>query len=246
MDEHESVDLATAYAELQHLVLDSCDVSNFLTELAKLATSIAPGTHCGITLRREDEVWSVAASDSDALRMDEIQYLHGRGPCLEALRTGTPVEVPDITEVVQWGDYREYALAHGVRSTLSLPLVVDDVSIGALNLFAPTAHAFSGADVARVQAFTTQAAMALTILLRQARMTALDEQLAEALATRAVIDQALGILMYTRRISASEAFNTLRHASQTTNRKVSVIAAEVVHTMTGHPPEPPRPLSQRD
>ena len=239
-------DLATAYAELQHLVLDSHEVVEFLTKLAELATSVAPGSHCGITLRRGSDVWTVAASDDDAMRIDEIQYLTGRGPCLEALRSGTTVNVDDIGNVTRWGDYRDQALSQGVRSALAVPLFVDDVSVGALNLFAPTSHAFTETDVSRVRSFTEQAATALTILLRQARMRTLDEQLGDALATRAVIDQAIGILMYTRKTSARDAFEVLRHESQTSNRKVSVVAAQIVLEMTGHPAEPPRPLSQRD
>ena len=54
------------------------------------------------------------------------------------------------------------------------------------------------------------------------------------------------MLMVTRKISSRRAFEELRHASQTTNRRVSDIAAELIQTMTGHPPETPRPLSQRD
>ena len=57
--------------------------------------------------------------------------------------------------------------------------------------------------------------------------------------------QALGVLMHAERISATAAFEILRRASQSNNRKLSVIAAEVVRSMTGHEPEPPRPLSDR-
>ena len=52
--------------------------------------------------------------------------------------------------------------------------------------------------------------------------------------------------MVTRKISSRDAFEVLRHASQTNNRKLSDIAADLIQTMTGHPPEPPRPLTQRD
>ena len=106
-------------------------------------------------------------------------------------------------------------------------------------------HACTAPDIARGEAFTAQAATALTILLRHATHPVLDDERREALATRATIDQALGILMATRKIGAHEAFEILRHASQTTNRKVSTIAAELIETTTGRPPEPPRPLTQR-
>lgn len=241
----EPLDLAAAYAELQNLILDGPDVTDFLDELTVVAAAIVPGTHCGITLRRDGEIATVAHSDAVAMRLDEIQYSRGRGPCLEAMRQGARIEVPDMSVEERWGDYAAHALSNGIHSVFSLPLTLDGETVGALNLFATAPHAFTGPDIARAEAFTGQATTALTILLRHARHTALDDELREALATRAVIDQALGILMVTRKISSRDAFETLRHTSQTTNRKVSTIAAELIETMTGHPPEPPRPLTER-
>lgn len=241
----EPLDLSAAYAELQNLILDGPDVTDFLHQLAVLASAIVPGTHCGITLRRDGQVATVAHSDGVAMRMDEIQYVRGRGPCLEAIHQETRIEVPDMSTEDRWGDYPGYALSNGIHSVFSLPLTLDGHTRGALNLFATAPHAFTDADINRAEAFTAQAATALTILLRHASHTVLDDELREALATRAVIDQALGILMVTRKISARDAFEILRHTSQNTNRKVSTIAAELIETMTGHPPEPPRPLTQR-
>lgn len=241
----EPLDLAAAYAELQNLILDGPDVTDFLHQLAVLASAIVPATHCGITLRRDGEIATVVSSDEVATRMDEIQYIRGRGPCLEAIHQGIRIEVPDMATENRWGDYPGYALANGIHSVFSLPLTLDGHAMGALNLFATTPRAFTDRDIARAEAFTAQAATALTILLRHSRHTDLDDELREALASRAVIDQALGILMVTRKISAREAFGILRHTSQNTNRKVSALAAELIETMTGHPPEPPRPLTQR-
>lgn len=240
------LDLADIYAELQNLILDGPDVTDFLHQLATLASAIMPGTHCGITLRRDHELATVASTDALAMRMDEVQYHSGRGPCLESMRGGVRVDVPDMAEEARWGDYAAHALANGIHSAVSLPLVLDGGIRGAVNLFSTEPHAFTEPDVIRAQAFTGQAATALSILLRHARQTALDGELREALATRATIDQALGILMVTNKITSREAFDILRHTSQNTNRKVSDIAADLIRAMTGHPPEPPRPLTQRD
>ncbi|WP_375501106.1 GAF and ANTAR domain-containing protein [uncultured Jatrophihabitans sp.] len=240
------IELADAYSELQNLLLDGPDVADFLSQLATLAAAVVPGTHCGITLRRDNEVATVAGSDAVALLMDEIQYLRGHGPCLEAMHTGTRVDVPDMVEETRWGDYSAHALASGIRSAVSLPLTLASDTIGALNLFSAASHAFVEADIQRALAFTRQAATALTILVRQVRTLVLDDQLREAIATRATVDQALGMLMVTRKISSTHAFEALRHASQSNNRKISDIAAELIETMTGHPPQPPRPLTERE
>ena len=241
----EPLDLAAAYTEVQNLILDGPDVTGFLQQLTALAAAIVPGTHCGITLYRNRQIATVVSSDAIAMRMDEVQYIRGRGPCLAAIHEGTRIEVPDMETETRWGDYAAHAVANDIRSVISLPITLDGKTPGALNLFATTPHAFTDHDIARAEAFTAQAATALTILLRHVSHTVLDDELREALTTRAVIDQALGILMVTRQIGAHEAFKILRHSSQTTNRKVNTIAAELIQSMTGHPPEPPRPLTQR-
>lgn len=242
----EPLDLARAYAELQNLILDQRDVTDFLHQLASLAATIVPGTHCGVTLRRDSQVATVASSDEIALRMDELQYLDGSGPCLHAMEFEERVDVPDMTAETRWGDYAAYALANGIQSSLSLPLRLDGSTRGAVNLFSPNVRGFSEAAVERAQAFTDQASNSLTLLLRQAGTVRLDLQLREALNTRALIDQALGILMGARKITSREAFEHLRQASQSANRRLTDIATELITTTTGHPPEPPRPITYRD
>lgn len=54
------------------------------------------------------------------------------------------------------------------------------------------------------------------------------EQLRTAIASRAVIDQALGIVMHMLDCDADRAFGALRTLSQHTNRKLSVVAARIV------------------
>ena len=99
----EPIEPAAAYAELQHLILDGPDVTDFLQQLAALASAIVPGTHCGITLRRDGQIATVVSSDDAAVRMDEVQYLRGRGPCLAAIQEGTRIEVPDMEIETRWG-----------------------------------------------------------------------------------------------------------------------------------------------
>ncbi len=105
---------------------------------------------------------------------------------------------------------------------------------------------FDDSDIRRAESFTRQAATVLTLMLRLARQAEQEDQLLEALATRAVIDQAMGIVMAQRQISSVAAFGVLREASQNSNRKLSIIAAELIEATTGNPPLPPRPFTKRD
>jgi len=133
-----------------------------------------------------------------------------------------------------------------VAGEVSIPLRVNGSDVGTLRIFPETGRTFTATELDLLRAFSRQAVVALTLLLRQSAHTVLDAELQDALATRAVIDQALGVLMHARQITSRQAFEVLRRASQTSNRKVSTVAAELIEAMTGHPPEPPRPLTQRD
>ena len=123
-------------------------------------------------MRRDDQAATVASSDEFAVLLGQIQYGRGQGPCLQALRTGERVKVPDLATDDRWGEYRLHALAAGVRSSVSLPLTVNDATIGVVSLYSRARNSFGKKDIRRAEALTLQAATALTLLLRYARQTA--------------------------------------------------------------------------
>ncbi|WP_433280597.1 GAF and ANTAR domain-containing protein [Micromonospora sp. CA-244673] len=242
--------LASAYGRLLTLLADSPHVDVFLDQMVRVATEVvAPAVACGLTVRRDDGAFTVASSGDLAAQGDEIQYGADEGPCLEALRQGQVVEVFDLRDDDRWCGYREHALRLGIVSSLSLPMTVDGETVGALNLYATRARAFT--DTARRQAlaFTDQGSAALGVILRQADQTLLHRQLTDAMASRSVIDQALGVVMGQQRCTAAEAFTLLRQASQHRNRKLRDVAAEIITQVSGASPQPapgfvpPRQLS---
>ena len=240
------LELAAAYSELQNLLLESPDVTNFLDELARLSAALVAGSSCGLTMRRDHQVVTAAYSDDLAALLDEVQYSRGQGPCLQALHTGERVEVPDLAGESRWPEYCPRALAHGVASSVSLPLrVVDGDTIGALNLYSRQVHTFTETDVRILEGYARQASTALALMLRISRQRKIEDEVAEGLATRTVIDQALGIIMARSKVTASEAFAVLRRASQDRNRKLKDIAADIIRATTGEDPESPRPFTIR-
>src|SRR4051794_26943027 len=136
-------DLAGALAELASLMLATPTVERLLDDVARLAAGVVrPPAACGITLQRDREPVTVASSAPLAALVDEEQYGQGQGPCLESMSTGKLVDVPDMSLESRWGSYPALAREHGVRSSLSLPLVVNGQHRGALNLYATELDAF--------------------------------------------------------------------------------------------------------
>jgi GAF domain-containing protein len=228
-----------ALAELTNLMLATPSVDLLMDEVARLAALVVtPPAHCGITMRRDDKPFTVATSDPLAAEVDEVQYGEGDGPCLQTLRTGKTVQVDDLAEEQRWGTYPAHALRFGVLSSLSLPISADGGTHGALNLYATAPGAFNGEEARAAEVFAAQASAAIAVATRLARQMAVTGQLRDALASRTVIDQAIGILMAEQRCDADQAFELLRHASQHQNRKLREIAAEVVRNVGGREPRP--------
>jgi GAF domain-containing protein len=235
----EDAGLASAYGQLLGLLVEAPDVDALLDKTVHLAADVVvPVAACGLTVRRDGRPFTAATSNDTASQVDEIQYRMDEGPCLDALRTGTVVSVDDLGQDARWPRYRPHAIAHGVVSSLSLPLTVEGETLGAMNLYAATPAAFDGPHRDRAEAFAARSSAALTLSLRQLHQTEMRQQLADAMMSSSVIDQAVGIMMGQQRCTAAAAFDLLRQASQRRNRKLRDIAAEIVTSVSGEPARP--------
>jgi GAF domain-containing protein len=234
-------DVAASIVEMQALLLGTETIQEFLAELAGLAIlTVGEGLSCGITLQSNGRPLTVASTDALAAQVDEVQYGLDQGPCLHAMRTGTQVSIEDLASDQRWGAYAATAFQRGIRSSLSLPLGSGSDTIGAFNLYSRVTGSFGQAATRRAERFAQNASGALSIAIRLADHVALTDQLRTSLASRSVIDQAIGVLMGQRRITAAEAFAILRTTSQNRNIKLRAFAAQIVEGVGAQPPQPPR------
>ena len=238
MPDH-AFDRATAAYELQQLLLDTDHITGFLDELTRYAaTAVAPELSCGITMDRDSGALTVASSDAYALGLDEVQYGHHNGPCLTAMRTGVTVLISDLADDDRWGTYRLDALAHGIASALSIPLTGGSSIRGALNFYAGQPAVFTTNRQERAEGLAEETSRALRLAVRLTDQVQLTRQLETALASRTVIDQAIGIIMGQNRCTAADAFDILRRASHHRNIKLRTVAHELVTRAGGKPPDP--------
>jgi GAF domain-containing protein len=222
-----------AAAELAALLLSTESFDDLLHGVAELsARLIAGATSASITLAERGRVITVAAADGRAKQIDEYQYERGAGPCLEALRTGSVVHVPDMRAERRWGGFATKMLSHGMTGILGVPLMGRDGAVGVLNLYSGGGTGFDERDQHLAQVLAAHAAVALTAALRTYDQVSLTDNLRIALSSRSVIDQAIGIVMSRERCSADEAFDVLRRVSQQRNTKLRHVATELVTAIT--------------
>jgi GAF domain-containing protein len=228
-----SGELWAHHAELVGLLRAEETYQETLARVAQLACATIPGCDAGsVTLWREGHPYTVVSTDDLAQAIDEAQYETLEGPCLDASRYGEVYVIGDMTSEGRWPTFAGVAVARGARSSLSLPLTVRDQPIGALNLYSIEPQAFDGArDVGLL--FAAQASVAIANARVYDASRALTTQLEEAMRSRAVIEQAKGIIMSEQRCGPDDAFELLRLASQRENVKLRDIATRIVELRSG-------------
>ncbi len=227
-------DLQASIANLAGLVTASFTLDALLGEVASFAVHAIPGAEgAGVTLLSftgaESKIEGLAASAPFVAEIDQIQYETVReGPCITAAREQRTVRSGSLGGEKMWPRFGPRVGRLGVHSALSLPLLLPDQVVGAINVYARVKDAFDDRAVALGEAFAKPAAVAVhnAQVLSRARTAA--AQLDRALKTRPVIDQAIGIVRGRRGCTEVEAFARLRAISQDEHRRVGEVAQRIV------------------
>lgn len=213
--------------------LRELSMDGLLQTVADLTAAVMPGdTEASVSLLVKDTITTVVWSGQLAVDLDETQIEHGHGPCLHAARSGELTEVTDTRTDRRWPDYLQGAVEHGNLSSLSVPLRIDEDEqvTGALNIYARQPDAFDVGSRAVATRFGPYAAIAAGNLYAYQSARDLADNLQTALESRAVIDQAKGVLIERYKLTPDQAFQLLAQASMRANRKVRDIADDLVHT----------------
>jgi GAF domain-containing protein len=226
--------LTDAVAKLASIVLEEGPPEPVLQQVAQLARDTLPAVEeVSVTLVEQGHPRSVVFTGRLAVDLDERQYETGFGPCLDAARSGETISVGADEEDTPYRAYATLAARSGVRQTTSFGLPVNGRSIGGLNVYRSVDDALSDADLAQVQAFVGFAAVAVNNVARYTRAARETEHLRQAMDSRAVIEQAKGIIIAREGCTPDDAFALLARMSQHTHVKLRDVAARIV--ASAHP-----------
>jgi transcriptional regulator with GAF, ATPase, and Fis domain len=224
-------ELDATHRRIAELVQDlygrsDADSDTVIAELAEHAVVEIPGSeHAGVTVTRNAKhIDTPATTDKWPLYLDEVQQRHREGPCLTAAWEEKTVHVADLTTDERFPLYARDALANTpIRSVMAFQLWIADETMGALNVYAETANAFTSDSRAIGLVFAAHSSVAWNAARR-------DEQFSKALTSRDIIGQAKGMLMERYRVNAIQAFDMLRKMSQDSNIPLIRIATELIET----------------
>ena len=213
---------------LRRFLAGDDDLAAMQTKIALIATETVPGCDmASITMLRDQKPTTPAFTGKTAVLLDEVQYSLGDGPCLAAVRHRGPEHVSTTVDD-RWPAFSAAAADHGVLAVFSVPLGNEEAVMGALNMYSETHAAYDAAARDIGCSFADQLGVAVATVTLYAESYELSRQLQQAMESRAVIEQAKGILMAAQRCSPDAAFQILVRASQNQNRKLRAIASEIV------------------
>ena len=221
--------VVAALSELGAVVLEETPLEQLMQRITEIAHQALPkAAGASLTVVSPRRSYSGGATDDRIRMLDETQTDVGHGPCIEAAAGNTVIIVQDMREETRWPTFGPRALEAGIHSSASIPLPIQQDVVMGLNVFAEQPYAFGEEDIAVLSTIARYAAVAVRNLRQYADTAALAQQMQQAMESRAVIEQAKGIIMGDRRCSPDEAFGILAKLSQDTNRKLRDVAAALV------------------
>jgi PAS domain S-box-containing protein len=192
------------------------------------ATALGTGTEVGICWGPPADPRVMASTSTAIQELDGRQLRAGAGPAWTAYDEGELISSSDISADPRWSSDPSPLEGLGPRCCVSVPLRDGEVVGGVMTVLMVTDQPLSTTYVHVVESLAAAVASLVQESQLRTEMQTLGEDMQAALASRAVIDQAKGIVMADHRCSADQAFQHLVTLSNSTHRKVRDVAQAIV------------------
>ena len=215
-------DVSSAMAELGRLRFGEMKVQDAMHEIVRSTHAIFDVDGAGLMLADGDHhLRNVAVSDDRLAHLEELQIQHGR-PCITAFEDKVLVGAEDLTEepAGPCSAPRPWTGASGRCWPARCPTT--RTRWGWWPCCRRTASLVRRGELALL-AFTDLAALLIASMMQGQEQSVLAAQLQSALNSRAVIEQAKGVLIGQEGLSAHEAYERLRAQARSERRKLAAV-----------------------
>ena len=223
-------DVVRALVEMADTLVEDYDVIEVLTGLTDRCVKLLEVSAAGVMLASPDGELRLVASSSEAMRILELFELQAQeGPCLDAFRTGEPVDHENLgVGSNRWPTFSIAARGAGFESVFALPLRLRERTIGSLNLFNAGRTPMDERNVVVARAFADLATISVLQHRGATEAQRLNEQLSDALTSRIVIEQAKGVIAERSGLDMGEAFVRMRRYARANHLRLTAVAQTTV------------------
>jgi GAF domain-containing protein len=222
-------DVRQALTELGRLRFGEVRIEDAMHEIVQTTHTIFDVDGAGLMLANaEHHLRNAAVSDERLRHLEELQIHHQEGPCIAAFDDKELVAAEDLTKDPRWPAFSAAAVARGVRAVLASPVPYNQDAVGVVAVLSEKRRPWSAEEELAVLAFTDLAAVLVASMMQGQQQSELAAQLQGALNSRAVIEQAKGVLIGQQGLSARAAYEQLRALARAERRKLVAVSAELV------------------
>jgi GAF domain-containing protein len=176
----------------------------------------------------EHHLRNAAVSDERVRHLEELQVQYQEGPCISAFEDKVLVGAQDLKTDSRWPSFSRAAVERGLRAVLASPIPYNQDAVGVVAVLSQEEHPWPAEAELALLAFTDLAALLIATMMMGEQQTELSQQLQSALNSRAVIEQAKGVLIGQHGLSAQGAYEQIRAQARAERRKIAVVSAELV------------------
>ncbi|HET6466095.1 MAG TPA: GAF and ANTAR domain-containing protein [Nitrospiria bacterium] len=203
--------------------------NRYLREILQLIVAMTAemmnSTICSIMLldeaKQELEIVATQSLSEEYRKKPNLKV--GQSISGQAVQERRPIAVLDVTHERGYM-YADLARKEGLRSLLSVPMMIKDRVVGVINSYTSHEHKFYDEEIKILQAVANQSAVSIenTKLVRQ------SNEMQEALENRKAVERAKGVLMREKRIGEDEAFRIIQRQSMNTRRSMKEISEAII------------------
>lgn len=211
-------------------LVDRYELDDVLEQLGVDIAEVLDVAGAGVMLADESGSLRFCSTNNEVLRkLEGLQIDLDEGPCLLAYRSGEIVLAEDLRDDPRFPAFGPRAIEVGMAAVYSFPMRLDQQVIGALNLYAETARAFSHDQIEVGGVFADIGTMYLLNARDIAQRDLLTTQLQHALDSRVLIEQAKGYVAALAGVDPADAFEMIRGYARRHQVRVRVVARGILH-----------------
>jgi two-component system, NtrC family, sensor kinase len=196
----EALDQQTATSEVLRVISSSpTAVQPVFDAIAASATRLCHGLY-GLVFRFDGELITLAAEyGSSRERMEVIRSAYPRPPgrgsvAAQAILERRVIAIADAQNGAEFPHLAERAKAIGYHSIVSVPMLLSDTAIGAINVVRVEAMPFTEAQIALLETFADQAVIAIENVRLFQELQARNRELTQALDREAATGEILRVI----------------------------------------------------
>ncbi len=172
------------HSECNQSVVRSADESDLLNQVCQVIVGIGGYRMAWVGYAENDEMKSVRVMAKDGFDDGYLETVHiswadaenGRGPTGSAIRTGKTVFIRDISSAPEYSPWLNEAIRRNYRSVIALPLIFENQTIGALNIYSDDISTFKEEEVRILEDLASDLSYGIMMhRMRSERANALDE-----------------------------------------------------------------------